>query len=178
MSPEGQSWTEDKIFDEEWGESDCSVIRVVFSREQSEWSSPVWHRKQRPRGTRSSANAVFSEILHNSSLPLLLFWRTTLKVSQADPFNLTSLWSRSRNLDCLATSRGMEAVVVVVGAGGVDIGMVMRRSFQKNEWINKQSSVWVEQFKGRHDPLSRLRHRGSHDLFRSRRDAGKHCCFC
>lgn len=39
-------------------------------------------------------NAIFKEILHNSSF-LPLFWRAFLKVSLADPFNLTSLWSRS-----------------------------------------------------------------------------------
>lgn len=34
--------------------------------------------------------AIFKEILHNSSL-FLSFWRAILKVSLADPFNLTSL---------------------------------------------------------------------------------------
>lgn len=41
-------------------------------------------------------NAIFKEILHNSSFfPTFFFWSAFLKVSLADPFNLTSLWSWS-----------------------------------------------------------------------------------
>lgn len=40
-------------------------------------------------------NAIFKEILHNSSFFPTFFWRAFLKVSLANPFNLTSLWSRS-----------------------------------------------------------------------------------
>lgn len=53
--------------------------------------------------------AIFKEILHNSSFFFLSFWRAILKVSLADPFNLTSLWSwsaKSWRLGCV-TSRGM-----------------------------------------------------------------------
>lgn len=54
-------------------------------------------------------NAIFKEILHNSSRFSPLFWRAFLKVSLADPFNLTSLWSCSAKSWRLgfATSHGM-----------------------------------------------------------------------
>lgn len=59
-------------------------------------------------------NAIFKGILHNSSFFLCFFFlfsscRAILKVSLADPFNLTSLWSQSAKSWLLgfATSRGM-----------------------------------------------------------------------
>lgn len=113
MSPEGHSWTENTIFYEEWGECHCSVISVAalfFGGTIKVKLSHLTHgnngrarlRLQRMQYSRRSY------IIYLSPSFFFFFWQTTLKVSQADPFNLTSLWSRSRNLDCLATSRGME----------------------------------------------------------------------
>lgn len=54
----------------------------------------VWAWKWRAYGTPSSA-MQYSKRSYIIHLFPPLFWRAFLKVSLADPFNLTSLWSRS-----------------------------------------------------------------------------------
>lgn len=99
--------------------------------------SLVWDWKRRACGTPSSANAIFKEILHNSSFFFLLsFWWAILKVSLADPFN----FDEPVKPEC----KILTAWLGNFSRDGVDIGMIMRHSFQKNEWINNQSSVWEE----------------------------------
>lgn len=45
---------------------------------------------------------------------------------------------------CEAGVQNLDGLALQLLVGWVDIGMIMRHSFQKNGWINKQSSVWEE----------------------------------
>lgn len=78
-------------------------------------------------------DAIFKEILHNSSFFFFsVFGEPSSKChwQTQKPVKL-----ECKNLDGLASQ---------LLAGQTDIGMIMRHAFQKNEWINNQSSVWEE----------------------------------
>lgn len=45
---------------------------------------------------------------------------------------------------CEAAVQNLDGLASQLLVGRVDIGMIMRYSFEKNEWINNQSSVWEE----------------------------------
>lgn len=95
----------------------------------------VWDWNRRAYGTPSSA-MQYSKRSYIIHLLFPLFLRSH---PQSVTVWLFLIWQA-----CEAGVQNHDGLALQLLVGRVDIGMIMRHSFQKNGWINNQSLVWEE----------------------------------